>query len=312
MTIRVRTSPERATLLVACANDTHVVHIASDGVVSMRGHDDETDRVMLALGAERHACQIAAAAYEAAQVTFLALQGIQDAPDLVAPASRWASTHRCSVCPSRYGIFPRHVNSLPHQVSRLGTHLSAARTLLSWLIRNDRTARGEPRGRVYDDDLVINGTGGQWITPAFRAALDCILGEGASAQPSDNSQYIPTDVYVRQHGVKVQWLRAIAHGLSEDRRRLIQSGDFRVSKGALISARNVSPRKVALYMDAGINAHFHTYSRSGVEPHVALDFYRRSGGVSLAEMIQAGVNVPDAFRGLAERVHEAGSSDLTS
>jgi len=242
---------DTATVTTTCREHEHTFTVSPSQQVTNTFHDLAADQVMLALGAERDACDQAFDVFRAADAVLAAHQGINDSP-----AARFSMQRRSWVSPTRCGsrCLPTlaHYSSPKHIAAHLGVTARDVSRALRWRKRNG-IAIPESAFMLLGDpnDPLIT-------TDAFRAAAARIAGPQAVDR-------------LRRGGVRVEWVTALAQALSPATRPQSRS------IGGLIAARNCDPVIVAGYLDEGITSYFHTYISNRIAPERAMNHWRDEG-----------------------------------
>lgn len=307
--ISVRTRADRAVLTVQCTDvEPHRIIISSGGMMQFdHAHNAEHDAVMQALGAEPHACQQAASAYRDARDIYRAATGVADRDDLYLARRNsgtvWQSRNPCHACaqwtyPSMSSMALTHLNSAGHLAAVNNTSESAIRTLVRWMVRHSRrqhlfTREGEPTlsaSAIREFHLPArNPWPHLWVTDDYLHAAAMF-----SFHAGGSENFIRHVRGLRTGGVKVQWLTSVAAALTpRTRERIVREP---ISISALIGARNLTPDKVARYINAGIRANYYTYARVNAQPEQVLAYYRATGERrTLADDLRSGITIPDAL-----------------
>ena len=301
----VRVRRDGATFTVPCLEgERHIFVMNPDGTFINSFHDAEADQVAWALGASRHPCGRAALSYSTAEIIFDALTGKRDVPGLKHTARNgWRDRCECQTCQPNLTYVPsqEHVTSMAHQAARTGTDPALVREMFRWIEQNARSRRRLPPPRTREDYRVAFARIGvdsrseqdRWfpifqqslITPQFvKAAVPFV---GAT----------PGDVHaLRIGGVRVEWIRSLAAHTTRSAVAYAHEHNGMLAS-TLAASRNVDPVLVARFLNAGVTAHFHTYSRAHARPEQVLAVYRATRGEkSLADMLGEGLTVHAAMR----------------
>lgn len=310
----VRTRGETAYLMTACTDGaSHRFTITADGQVTDPNHDLDEEAVITALGGAPNPCGAARQAFLAARTALQATTGITDVPRLRhRQRTGYSDGHTCPTCPARPTL--QHISSPAHQASRLGAPPAATVTLYRWLLRVDpaaawlrdpttgrsaQTRRATAVAAALCPSLPANRrpaipeyyAASALLSPTYAAAVNTLF-------PGEQNDLYGWLLQLRGSGISVQWLTSLStHAHPAALARLVDRYGHAVLLNSLTRARNVAPRTVASYINAGIVAHFHTYARAHVTAAQVLAFYRATGGAqTLADRLAAGASVTQALR----------------
>lgn len=300
-TPRVRTRLTRAWVTVACGEtpSEHTVTLTSDGAVATC-HDAELDDVITALGGPMHACGQVQASFRAAQEIVAAAAGQRDIPGARRfPRSGWKDGTTCPSCSHYTSLYIDHLMSAEHRAFAHGGLPHVVSRLTAWLVRNvDGEVLRLQRGRYAASTTTksalrwINGGRPLDATNLASLVLHPSYVEPAARLVGNTAEGILT---LRESGVRVEWVRELAALVNPDAMRSARR-ENRSLAPALAAARNVPPRLVAQYLNAGIYAHFHTYATVNAHPRDILAVYHGSGRtVTLAELLRDGETIPGAL-----------------
>jgi hypothetical protein len=308
--IAVRTRGPIASFTVTCTDGAaHAFTVTLDGTVTNTHHDPDEAAVMIALGGRPNPCGQALQVLDAARTVYNARTGQSDTPDARYTNRRgWHTPTDCPAC-GTHGT-ATHINSLDHQ---LGVHAltdaqRAGDTLLRWMHRHGRpsTVLTTQRDYLTRGNPTIRSARRVYLNRYDLTTVE-FLTAGRALFGSDDRAVLA----LRRNGISTQWLTALSRtltprGIDHIRRTHTQAeaGTGRPSpiERALIKARNVSPRTVADYLNAGIHSHLHTYARAHARPDQVLAVYAATNGTTtLADLLATGLSAPDAVASAAHR-----------
>lgn len=304
--MRVWTRGDRATVNVACGNETHRVRLTADGSVTTE-HDETVDQVIAALGGTPHSCMKVLYAFNAAQAALDALAGKKDFKNVhFVTNHNWKSTTPnvgCSSC-SRYSYQNlSHFASPEHLASEYNTDKYLVSRLLTWLMRNTTEELWNERtSRIYIERLcryadietneqysLVAISSRNIITPNFVTHAKNVVGNDAKSV-----------LHLRNNGVKVEWLAELDSLVSTRRKQYAQENSTNLAR-SLASARNVAASKVAYYMNNGVLSHYYTYAQVNASIQQILTVYNMTNHTrTLADFLNEGVSIPEALRRVGE------------
>lgn len=304
--MRVWTRGNRATVNVLCGNETHKVRLTADGSITTE-HDAIVDQVISALGGTPHSCMKVVYAFNAAQAALDALTGKQDFKNVYFVANHnWKSTTPnvgCAAC-TRYSYQNlSHFATPEHLANEYNTDKYLVSRLLTWLMRNTtENIWNERTSRIYIDNLCQNAdietnqrhslvaiSSRNIITPTFISHAKNLVGNN-----------VETILYLRNNGVKVEWLSELDSLVSYRRKQYAQENSRNLAR-SLASARNVPTSKVAYYMNNGVLSHYYTYAQVNATIQQILTVYNRTNRTrTLADFLQEGISIPEALRIVGE------------
>lgn len=295
-TIIVRTRGTRATFIVQCLDgDEHRFVMTADGTLLNTHHDPDEDAVIAALGGEPHPCGQALRAYQAALVSNNAATGTSDSSNARYTRRKgWVEGGDCPSCTRRVST-ARHLHSTEHQAHVHGVPQLArqAETLRRWLERNT-AARGPYRDLTdvtNDFPRITRSTRSRYL----HVSRDDLLTRPFIATGTGDLGLPLSDVLaLRRNGITIQWLTELNARLTPTTRRALRR-HLDNKMGVLIGARNISARKAADYLNAGIYAHLHTYARAEARPEDILAVYRADIPGTLADLLQSGMTLHEAL-----------------
>jgi hypothetical protein len=294
-----------ATVTVLCERrETHHVRVRLDGVVSTFStpHESDVDDVVAALGGALHGCARVKASMEAAFVMWQARMGVHDVPHSRFFQYRgWQNNVTCDHCVSS-GQAMSHLVDPVHLAQMYGGYESVVQRFGQWVARmnGDETAmasftdnyRSMAAARVMDrmdrrrgvSSWLRRVPNGVLLTPAFVTAAGNLVG-------NDGSKIVD----LRVNGLRVEWVKRVSALVTPEAARYARLKNPTFGK-SLYLARNASSAQTARYINAGIHTHFHTYAKLRVEPDDVIAVWKGSRGeASLADLLNAGVTIPEAL-----------------
>ena len=295
-----------ATITVLCERrETHHVRIRLDGLTPTfsTSHESDVDDVVAALGGALHGCARVKASMDAAIVMWQARMGVRDVPHSRFFQYRgWQNDVTCEHCISS-GQSMSHLVDPIHLAQTYGGYKNVTQRLGQWIARRngDETVmasftdnyRSMAAAGVLDrmdrrrsvSSWAHRVPNGILLTPAFVTAAGNIVG-------NDGEKIVD----LRVHGVRVEWVKQLSALVTPEAARYARSKNPTFGK-SLYLARNASSSQVARYINAGIHTHLHTYAKLRVEPDDVIAVWKGSHGeASLADLLNAGVTIPEALR----------------
>jgi hypothetical protein len=249
---------DTATITTYCRDEDHTFTVSPTGAITNTYHDQDADKVMLALGAQRDPCTEAYDVFTAAQSVVDAHNGTHDSPALAFSMRRrvWISPTVCEGwCPATI----EHYSSPEHIGQHFGCPTNVVTRVLRWWARNGIAVPETAFGRQGSTARTL------LITDAYRESAERVVGPNMEQA-------------LRSRGVRVEWLTAIADNLDP-----LTPAQPRYL-GGLAAARNRPADHVAEYLNAGITSYFHTYSTHHIPAERVMAHWREHG-TPLAETL---------------------------